>query len=82
MSPTGLVWRRLLRHRLAQASLVFLAVLVVLSLAAPLIASLRHIAAMHQDVEIAERPQGQVSIGGLRKRRTLERQRRNPVLLE
>jgi peptide/nickel transport system permease protein len=42
-SPTRLVWRRLLRHRLAQASLVFVAVLLVLSLAAPLIASLRGI---------------------------------------
>jgi len=41
MSPTRLVWRRLLRHRLAQASLVFVVVLTVLSLAAPLIASLR-----------------------------------------
>jgi peptide/nickel transport system permease protein len=40
-SPSRLVWRRLLRHRLAQASLVFVAVLLVLSLAAPLIASLR-----------------------------------------
>ena len=42
-SPTALVWRRLLRHRLAQASLVFLAIMLVLSLAAPLIAELRHI---------------------------------------
>jgi len=42
-SPTRLVWRRLLRHRLAQASLVFVVVLVVLSLAAPLIANLRGI---------------------------------------
>jgi peptide/nickel transport system permease protein len=41
--PGRLVWRRLLRHRLAQASLVFLAVLLVLSLAAPLIAGLRHV---------------------------------------
>jgi len=40
-SPTRLVWRRLLRHRLAQASLVFVTVLLALSLAAPLIASLR-----------------------------------------
>jgi peptide/nickel transport system permease protein len=42
-SPTGLVWRRLLRHRLAQASLVFLVILLALSLAAPLIARLRGI---------------------------------------
>jgi len=42
-SPTRLVWRRLLRHRLAQASLVFLVVLIALSLAAPLIADLRGI---------------------------------------
>ena len=42
-SPTALVWRRLLRHRLAQASLVFLAIMLVLSLAAPLIAQLRGI---------------------------------------
>jgi peptide/nickel transport system permease protein len=42
-SPARLVWRRLLRHRLAQASLVFVTVLLVLSLAAPLIASLRGI---------------------------------------
>ena len=40
-SPTRLVWQRLLRHRLAQASLVFVAVLLVLSLTAPMIASLR-----------------------------------------
>jgi peptide/nickel transport system permease protein len=40
-SPARLVWRRLLRHRLAQVSLVFVIVLLVLSLAAPLIASLR-----------------------------------------
>jgi peptide/nickel transport system permease protein len=40
-SPGRLVWRRLLRHRLAQASLVFVIVLLVLSLAAPLIAGLR-----------------------------------------
>ncbi len=43
VSPTRLVWRRLLRHRLAQASLVFLAILIALSLAAPTIASLRGI---------------------------------------
>src|SRR5476649_1267908 len=42
-SPTRLVWRRFLRHRLAEASLVFLAVLLALSLAAPLIAQLRDI---------------------------------------
>jgi peptide/nickel transport system permease protein len=42
-SPSALVWRRLLRHRLAQASLVFLAIVLVLSLAAPLIAQLRGI---------------------------------------
>jgi peptide/nickel transport system permease protein len=41
LSPGRLVWRRLLRHRLAQLSLVFLAVLLLLSLAAPLIADLR-----------------------------------------
>jgi peptide/nickel transport system permease protein len=41
VSPARLVWRRLLRHRLAQASLVFVIVLLALSLAAPLIASLR-----------------------------------------
>jgi peptide/nickel transport system permease protein len=40
-SPTRLVWRRLLRHQLAQASLVFVTILLVLSFAAPLIASLR-----------------------------------------
>jgi peptide/nickel transport system permease protein len=42
-SPTALVWRRLLRHRLAQVSLVFLGAMLVLSLAAPLIAQLRGI---------------------------------------
>ncbi len=42
-SPGRLVWRRLLRHRLAQVSLVFLAALLVLSLAAPLIAQWRGI---------------------------------------
>ncbi|MFI5001222.1 MAG: ABC transporter permease [Reyranellales bacterium] len=41
--PRLLVWRRLLRHRLAQASLMFLAALLALSLAAPLIAALRHV---------------------------------------
>jgi len=41
--PTRLVWRRLLRHRLAEASLVFLAVLLALSFAAPLIAQLRDV---------------------------------------
>src|SRR3979490_3452740 len=40
-SPRRLVWSRLMRHRLAQASLAFLAILLVLSLAAPLIADLR-----------------------------------------
>jgi len=39
--PTHLVWRRLIRHRLAEVSLVFLVVLLALSLAAPLIADLR-----------------------------------------
>jgi peptide/nickel transport system permease protein len=42
-SPGRLAWRRLLRHRLAQASLVFLAVLLILSVAAPWIAELRGI---------------------------------------
>jgi peptide/nickel transport system permease protein len=42
-SPTLLTWRRFLRHRLAEASLVFLATLLALSLAAPLIAQLRGI---------------------------------------
>jgi len=42
-TPGGLVWRRLVRHRLALASVVFLTVLVALSLAAPLIARLRGI---------------------------------------
>jgi peptide/nickel transport system permease protein len=42
-SPTRVVWRRFLRHRLAEVSLIFLAVLMVLSLAAPLIAQLRSI---------------------------------------
>jgi len=42
-SPTQLVWRRFLRHRLAEASLVFLIVLLALSFGAPLIASLRGI---------------------------------------
>jgi peptide/nickel transport system permease protein len=41
--PTRLVLRRFLRHRLAELSLVFLAVLLVLSLGAPLIAYLRGI---------------------------------------
>ncbi len=38
-----MMWRRLLRHRMAQASLVFLTALVVLALAAPFIADLRGI---------------------------------------
>lgn len=41
--PGQLVWRRLLRHRLAQASLIFLGLLLVLSVAAPWIAELRGI---------------------------------------
>ena len=40
-SPNRLLWRRLLRHRLAQVSLAFLATLLLLSLAAPLIAAAR-----------------------------------------
>lgn len=43
LSPRRLLWTRLLRHRLAQLSLVFLGGLVVLSFAAPLIADLRGI---------------------------------------
>jgi peptide/nickel transport system permease protein len=42
-SPTRLLWNRFLRHRLAEVSLVFLAVLLTLSVAAPLIAQLRGI---------------------------------------
>ena len=42
-SPRRLAWRRFLRHRLAEASLLFLAALLALSLAAPLIARLRGI---------------------------------------
>ena len=42
-SPRRLAWSRLMRHSLAQVSLAFLAVLFVLSLAAPLIAHLRGI---------------------------------------
>ncbi len=41
VSPSRMVWRRFLRHRLAEVSLVFLIALLVLSLAAPLIAELR-----------------------------------------
>ncbi len=40
-SPTRLVWTRLLRHRLALVSLVFLLVLLILSLSAPFIADMR-----------------------------------------
>ena len=40
-SPGWLVWTRLIRHRLALASLIFLLVLLVLSLAAPWIADWR-----------------------------------------
>ena len=39
--PLALRWRRLKRHRLALVSLAFLAVLVVLSFGAPIIADLR-----------------------------------------
>ena len=42
-SPRRLAWGRLMRHSLAQVSLAFLAVLFVLSLAAPLIAELRRV---------------------------------------
>ncbi|MGQ3301814.1 ABC transporter permease [Reyranella sp.] len=41
LQPTA--WRRMLRHRLAWISLAFLAVMVVLALAAPLLAELRGI---------------------------------------
>jgi peptide/nickel transport system permease protein len=41
VSPSRMVWRRFLRHRLAEVSLVFLIALLMLSLAAPLIAQLR-----------------------------------------
>jgi peptide/nickel transport system permease protein len=41
VSPSRMVWRRFLRHRLAEVSLVFLVALLMLSLAAPLIAQLR-----------------------------------------
>lgn len=41
--PAHLVWRRLLRHRLAELSLGFLVVLLALALAAPMIARLRGI---------------------------------------
>ena len=43
LSPRRLVLKRLLRHSLARVSLVFLALLLLLSLAAPLIAQLRGI---------------------------------------
>ena len=42
-SPNRLLWCRLLRHRLAQASLAFLVVMLVLALTAPLIAAARGI---------------------------------------
>ncbi len=42
-SPTRLLWRRFLRHRLAEVSLVFIVLLLILSLAAPWIAQLRGI---------------------------------------
>jgi peptide/nickel transport system permease protein len=41
--PAHLVWRRLMRHRLAEFSLAFLVVLLVLALTAPMIARLRAI---------------------------------------
>ena len=41
--PTRLLWRRFLRHRLAEVSLVFIVLLLILSLAAPWIAQLRGI---------------------------------------
>jgi peptide/nickel transport system permease protein len=41
--PTRLVWRRLMRHRLARSSLIFLLTLLILALTAPLIAWLRGI---------------------------------------
>ncbi len=43
LSPSRLVWTRLLRHRMAQISLGFLTLLLALALAAPLIADLRGI---------------------------------------
>ena len=42
-SPALLVWRRLLRHRQAELSLAFLALLLALALAAPLIGEMRGI---------------------------------------
>ncbi len=41
VGPARIVWRRFRRHRLGEVSLAFLAVLLVLSFAAPLIAELR-----------------------------------------
>ena len=49
-SPGWLVWTRLMRHRLALASLVFLLILLVLSLAAPWIADWRGIAPTATDL--------------------------------
>ena len=41
VSPRALVWRRLLRHRLAELSLGFLVILFALVLLSPLLAAWR-----------------------------------------
>jgi peptide/nickel transport system permease protein len=57
-------WGRLLRHHLARVSLIFLAVMVVLSLAAPLIADLRGVDPAHTDLfRRFEPPSGQFWLG-------------------
>ena len=55
-SPGALVWRRLLRHRLAQVSLVFLAAMLALSLSAPLLAELRGIDPTMTDLLLRREP--------------------------
>ncbi|MCF8532593.1 MAG: ABC transporter permease [Reyranella sp.] len=57
-------WSRLLRHHLARASLIFLVVMVVLSLAAPLIADLRGVDPTQTDLfRRFEPPSGQFWLG-------------------
>ena len=54
--PANLVWRRLLRHRLAELSLGFLVVLLALALAAPMISRLRGIDPAMTDLLIRLEP--------------------------
>ncbi|MBL0900923.1 MAG: hypothetical protein IBJ17_19800, partial [Reyranella sp.] len=68
----GRAWSRLLRHRLAWVSLVFLGAMMVLSLAAPLLAELRGIDPTETDLfRRFEPPPAQYCLGTAGPGRTL-----------